>query len=88
MAGKTKDNCSTPVDISGVARRPNQQVINLLKEALALAEGGEIIAVTIMAEYVSEIHTSFSGTDDLFKQLAHITRMQHRVQRRLDGDDE
>jgi hypothetical protein len=73
-------------NVRSIKRQPSQQVIGLLKDALELAESGETIAITIMAEYVTELQITTSATDDLLKQLSHLSRMMHIIQRRIDGD--
>ena len=65
-------------------RRGNERVVTMLKEALARAESGDTMEITLLEEAGDfSMRTNWSGSDDLLKVAGHLARMQYVVQKRM-----
>ena len=73
--------------VHALKKTASSKCIEILRDALARAESGETIEVTIMEEGRDlNLRALWSGSDDLIKVSGHLARMQFIVQKRMSEE--
>lgn len=63
-----------------------EQIVHVLEAALNRARAGGCMSVTVMIETPAEVSLDYSGCDNLLDLLGKVTRLQHNLQKRMDGE--
>jgi hypothetical protein len=63
-----------------------ESIVRVLEAALERARGGDCMSVTVMIEAPTEVSLDYSGCDNLLDLLGKVTRLQHNLQKRMDGE--
>ncbi len=71
------------VDFSAVRK---EGVVRVLESAFERARGGGIMSVIVLLEGADEVAVDYSGSDNLLDLLGKVTRLQHSIQKRMDGE--
>lgn len=66
------------------AKKTNPDVVNILKTLLEDAEKGEILGISIVADYDDYIRTETTKANDVFSTIGHLERLKHILQRSID----
>ena len=64
--------------------RANAETIAMLEELLEMAKSGEIYEGVCIMEGPTGYLTRWTSTQDSIKRLGAVTRLQHRLQLKLD----
>lgn len=66
----------------------DEACIRRLEIALDLAKTGELHCVTLIGRGLDgSSYCSWAPSDDLFRDLAEVTRLQHQIQKRFDVNE-
>jgi hypothetical protein len=63
-----------------------ESVIRVLESVLERARAGSFMSVTVLLEEPDGIVIDYSGSDNLLDLLGKVSRVQHSIQKRMDGE--
>ena len=70
-------------------RNIDEATIRRLETALDLAKTGDLHCVTLIGRgNDGSSYCAWAPSDDLFRDLAEVTRLQHQIQKRFDTNEE
>lgn len=63
----------------------NDDLVEMLEEALAMAKEGKLVSAAICGTYAGgDLYSSYSSTDNAILEIAAVSRLLHRLHIRMD----
>ena len=63
-----------------------ESMVRVLEQQLERARAGDCMSVMVMIELPTEVVLDYSGCDNLLDLLGKVARLQHNIQKRMDGE--